>query len=127
MVVEIEETVIHGQQLGRRLGFPTANMDMSAFPDVENGVYRSSVSIDGHDYLAMSNVGVRPSVDGRTRLLETHLFGYCGDLYGRRLRVRLIEKIRDERRFGSVDELREQLERDSAQILAHQADAVAGK
>ena len=123
-MVEIEETVIRGQQLGRQLGFPTANMDIAACQAIENGVYRSSVEVDGREYLAMSNVGVRPSVDGRTRLLETHLFGYCGDLYGRRLRVRLIEKIRDERRFGSVDELREQLERDSARILeCHNAGA----
>ena len=117
-MVEIEETVIHGQRLGRRLGFPTANMDIKSYPALANGVYRSEVEIDGIRYRAMSNVGVRPSVDGRTRLLETHLFGYSGDLYGRSLKVTLLDKIRDEQRFGSVDELKSQLERDSAAILA---------
>ena len=66
----IEAEVIRGQQLGREMGFPTANMDIAERTDIENGVYRSLVEVDGRDYLAMSNVGVRPSVDGRTRLLE---------------------------------------------------------
>lgn len=102
--------------MGRTLGFPTANMDIADRSDLENGVYRSEIEIDGHTYLAMSNVGVRPSVDGRCRLLETHIFDFHGDLYGRRLRVRLVEKIRNERKFASVEELREQLECDKEQI-----------
>lgn len=113
----IEAEVIRGQQLGREMGFPTANMDIAERTDIENGVYRSSVEVDGRDYFAMSNVGVRPSVDGKTRLLETHLFGYCGDLYGRRLCVRLEEKIRDERKFASIDELKSQLAADRLKIL----------
>ena len=60
----------------------------------------------------MTNVGVRPSVDGSRRLLETHLFGFEGSLYGLTLRVELLEKIRDEKRFSSVEELKEQIERD---------------
>ncbi len=114
---EVEAEVVHGQQLGRELGFPTANMDVAGRDDISNGVYLSYVRVDGRDYKGMSNVGVRPSVDGRTRLLETHLFGYRGNLYGRTLKVRLVEKIRDERKFRSVDELRQQLERDAARIL----------
>ncbi len=114
----VEAEVVHGQQLGRELGFPTANMDVADRDDIENGVYLSYVRVDGKDYRAMSNVGVRPSVDGRTRLLETHLFDYQGNLYGRTLKVRLVEKIRDEKKFRSIDELRTQIERDSARILA---------
>ena len=114
----VEAEVIRGQQLGRKMGFPTANMDIAGRTDIGNGVYRSFVEIDGADYTAMSNVGVRPSVDGRTRLLETHIFGYSGDLYGRRLRVRLAEKIRDERKFASIDDLKSQLESDRRAILA---------
>ncbi len=114
---EIEAEVIHGRQLGRQMGFPTVNMDIADRPEITNGVYRSEVEVDGRIYVSMSNVGVRPSVDGRTRLLETHLFGYSGDLYGRRLRVRLIEKIRDERRFASIADLQAQLETDKQKIL----------
>lgn len=114
---EIEAEVIHGRQLGRQMGFPTVNMDIADRPEIANGVYRSEVEVDGRIYVSMSNVGVRPSVDGRTRLLETYLFGYSGDLYGRRLRVRLIEKIRDERRFASIADLQAQLETDKQKIL----------
>lgn len=117
----VEAEVIRGQQLGREMGFPTANMDIAERTDIENGVYRSFVEVDGRDYLAMSNVGVRPSVDGKTRLLETHLFGYCGNLYGRRLRVRLSEKIRDERKFASIDDLKAQLAADRLMILGGSA------
>ena len=112
----VEGVVIGGNRLGRRLGFPTANIDMSQYPDVENGVYCSKVVVDGQAYVAMTNVGVRPSVDGSRRLLETHLFGFEGLLYGLKLRVELYEKIRDEKKFSSVEELRKQIEQDSNKI-----------
>ncbi|MBO5813113.1 MAG: riboflavin kinase [Alistipes sp.] len=114
-MVTIEGEVIHGAKLGRRMGFPTANMEVSG-ADIENGVYLSRVEIEGREYKAMSNVGVRPSVDGKCRLLETHIFDFQGDLYGQTLSVHLIRKIRDEKRFGSVEELRQQLESDFEQI-----------
>lgn len=114
-MIEIESEVIHGRKIGRALGFPTANMELTGY-DVERGVYRSSVIIDGVRYKAMSNVGVRPSVGGKELLLETHVIGFQGDLYGRVLRVMLEEKIRDEKRFSSIGDLKEQLLRDYASI-----------
>ena len=108
----IEGVVIGGNQLGRKLGFPTANIALQDDLEVENGVYISKVYVEGVEYGAMTNVGVRPSVDGSRRLLETHLFGFEGSLYGLTLRVGLLEKIRDEKRFSSVEELKEQIERD---------------
>ena len=69
-------------------------------------------TVDGVEYQAMSNAGVRPSVDGTGRWLETHIFDFHGDLYGKVLRVQLLEKIRNERKFSSVAELRAQLEHD---------------
>ena len=115
-MVVVEGVVIGGNRLGRRLGFPTANIDMSQYPDIENGVYCSKVVVRGEEYVAMTNIGVRPSVDGTRRLLETHLFGFKGLLYGLTLRVELYEKIRDEKRFSSVEELRKQIEQDSNKI-----------
>lgn len=109
----IRGEVIRGAQLGRKMGFPTANIDAKELTDIENGVYASLVEYDGRRYAAMSNIGLRPSVDGTTRLLETHLFDFCGDLYGQEIEVRLLRKIRNEKRFSSIDELREQLERDA--------------
>ncbi|MBR5818739.1 MAG: riboflavin kinase [Alistipes sp.] len=112
MIVEIESEVIHGRKIGRALGYPTANMSLEGYEDIERGVYRSEVDIDGVAYCAMSNVGIRPSVGGKELLLETHVLGYSGDLYGRVLRVRLVEKLRDEKRFASISDLKKQLTRD---------------
>lgn len=112
----VEGVVIGGNQLGRKLGFPTANIALGEDFSIENGVYASKVYFNDEVYYAMTNVGVRPSVDGSKRLLETHLFGFEGVLYGLILRVELIKKIRDERKFASVDELREQIAKDSNEI-----------
>ena len=111
----IEGQVIKGQQLGRKMGFPTANMDAAGI-EAENGVYASQVEIDGIRYRAMSNIGVRPSVDGRQRLLETFLFDFDGDLYGRNITVELLQKIRDEHKFESVEALQRQLVDDARTI-----------
>lgn len=112
----VEGVVIGGNQLGRKLGFPTANIALNEDFAVENGVYASKAYVDGKAYAAMTNVGVRPSVDGSKRLLETHLFGFEGVLYGLTLRVKLIEKIRDEQKFSSVEELRSQIAKDFNKI-----------
>lgn len=110
--VVVEAEVVSGNKLGRKLGFPTANMDISNRTDITNGVYRSKITIDGAEYNAMSNVGIRPSVVSTGRWLETHIFDFNGDLYGKVLTVCLVEKIREERKFSSVAELRAQLEHD---------------
>ena len=107
---------MHGRQLGRELGFPTANMEVADADTIESGVYESYVEIDGVEYKAMSNLGSNPSVGGGPRHLETHIFDFSGDLYGRRLRVELRRKIRDERKFDSLEELQRQIERDRSCI-----------
>ena len=113
----IEGIVIGGNRLGRKLGFPTANIALTEDSLVENGVYASRVYLEsGESYSAMTNVGVRPSVDGTKRLLETHLFDFDGSLYDLKLRVELLEKIRDEKKFDSVDELRDQIAKDSKRV-----------
>lgn len=111
-MIDIEAEVIHGKKIGRTLGFPTANMMFEEYDTIGRGVYRSQVTIDGTTYKAMSNIGIRPSVGGKEVLLETHIIGYSGDLYGRTLRVTLLERIRDEKRFASIGELKAQLQRD---------------
>ena len=115
-MIVVEGVVIGGNRLGRKLGFPTANIAINDDLAIENGVYCSKVYVEGEVYLAMTNVGVRPSVDGSRRLLETHLFGFQGLLYGLRLRVELYEKIRDEQHFPSVEALRQQIIHDAEVI-----------
>lgn len=114
----IETEVVDGQHLGRKLGFPTANMDIAGYTELVQGVYLSEAIVEGRSYYAMSNIGIRPSVNGTRRWLETHLFDFDGDLYGKKLAVRLLEKIRDERKFSSLDALKEQLALDRAYCIA---------
>ena len=113
----VEGVVGHGRRLGRELGFPTANLAVGANLGLEDGVYRSRAEVAGRWYNAMSNLGRNPSVGDTERRLETHLFGFSGELYGRRLRVELLERIRGERRFASVGELQAQIARDRDEIL----------
>ena len=110
---EIEGYVIHGAQLGQTIGFPTINIDPADSIVPRNGVYVASVEIDEKQYKAVANIGHRPTVDGRNVLLEAHILDFDGDLYGRRLRVRLLTFIRPEVHFNSVEELKAQIAKDS--------------
>lgn len=111
----IEGVVVAGHQLGRRIGFPTANVEARGRMLPATGVYAADVEVDGRVYRSIVNIGRRPTVDadGAPVWVEAHLIGYSGDLYGRRLRVELLRRLRDERRFGSVEELAAQLRADS--------------
>lgn len=110
----ISGEVIYGKQLGRTIGFPTANMklDEGCLLPLQ-GVYATMSTIDGMTFLSMTNVGVNPTVDSRDSLsVETHLLDCDLDLYGKILRVDFHEKIRDEMKFEQIEKLIEQLERD---------------
>ena len=113
---EIEGYVLHGAQLGRQIGFPTINIDPADSIVPKNGVYAACVDIDGHLFNAIANIGYRPTVNGKTLLLEAHILNFDGDLYGRRLRVRLLTFIRPEIHFQSVGELKAQIIKDSEHI-----------
>ncbi|HVC09843.1 MAG TPA: riboflavin kinase [Elusimicrobiota bacterium] len=114
MDLVVAGTVVSGQGLGRQLGFPTANI----FPDggcrlPPHGVYRVEVLWDNERRLAACNVGTRPTLGekGKT-LVEVHIPGFFGDLYGRRMEVRFLGKIREEEKFPSLDALKEQIKKD---------------
>ena len=87
------------------MGFPTANIEADASLDARDGVYASRVEVDGRMYDAMSNLGYKPTVDGRRRLLETNIFGFEGDLYGRQVSVAFVERLRGQQAFESLDDL----------------------
>jgi riboflavin kinase/FMN adenylyltransferase len=102
--------VIEGEQLGRKLGFPTANLGDIPQMLPRGGVYAVTVSGVGEGVL---NIGYRPTVSGERRLsTEVHILDYSGDLYGKTLRLQLQSRLRDEQRFSSVDELVAQIGRD---------------
>jgi len=100
---------------GRRLGVPTANVSMPATLTVPLlGVYAVTVGIDGHTHPGVANLGIRPTFDGTERVLEVHVLGFDQNLYGKHLRVGFVERIRDELRFGSIDDLTTQIRSDIA-------------
>ncbi len=113
--------VVAGNRLGRTIGFPTANIQLyeplKLLPG--NGVYSVEAETLGHKYKGMCNIGVRPTVRaGGQRTIETNIFDFDEDIYGLDLKVTFHHKVRDERRFDSIDALRSQLAADKASILA---------
>lgn len=111
---ELTGIVQHGQQLGRTLGFPTMNIEPEAQKIMPRyGVYACRVKIDGKWYNGVGNAGVKPTVtDERRRLLEVYVYGYEGDAYGKEVTARFCGFERPEVKFGSVDELKEQVMKD---------------
>lgn len=112
----IHGTVMHGEKRGRQIGFPTANLKPDEhFVLPAKGVYAVRVSYEGQRLEGVMNVGVKPTFhnDKSAPSLEIHLFDFTGDLYGKSLSVELVEFIREERRFGSIDELVAQIGKDA--------------
>ena len=112
--------VIAGNRIGRTIGFPTANMQLyeplKLIPG--NGVYFVKVETVGRSLFGMCNIGHRPTVSsGNARTIETNIFGFDEDIYGLDIQLTFIQKIRDEVRFDSLDQLKEQLERDREACL----------
>lgn len=106
--------VRHGDQRGRLLGFPTANVALGPYFRPRFGVYAVRCRIGGRGYGGVANLGERPTVGGTQARLEVHLFDCDQDLYGQRLESALIHFIRPERRFDGLDALRDQIQRDAA-------------
>ena len=108
--------VIAGDGRGRTLGFPTANLDVEGDvrKTVKKGVYAAMAAWDGAEmeHPAVVNVGVRPTFPSGELAIEAHIIDFAGDLYGKKMRIRTVRKLRDERRFPSPDTLVEQLGRD---------------
>ena len=115
--------VIHGNHIGTGLGTPTINQALpEGFVLPRFGVYASWVRIDGRYYYGVTNIGVKPTVGSDRVLAETWMPEFSGDLYGKRVRVFLLAFIRPERKFGSLEELKEEIGRN-----ARQAKALAGE
>lgn len=111
--------VLQGDQRGRELGFPTANVEPEGELLPAPGVYAvRGVLPDGAPLPAVANLGVRPTFGGTRLALEVHLLDWTGDLYGARLRVELVQRLREERRFAGLDALRAQIAEDVRQARA---------
>ncbi len=121
---EIQGVVEKGDQRGRELGYPTANMPLGEAIHPSYGIYASLVQIEGekHWRMAASNIGIRPMFEVPVALSETFIFDFDGDLYGKTLRLRPVAKIRDEAKFDSLEALKIQMAKDcdhARKILLH--------
>lgn len=119
--------VVKGDQRGRTIGFPTANLavwEELILP--ANGVYATMAQVGEARYPAATNVGVRPTVNGSHVTVEAHLLDFDGDLYGQELRLEFVERVRPERKFGGLAELTAQIQQDVAQIRQRLAGQTFG-
>lgn len=112
--------VVKGQQIGNKIGFPTANIE----PDKQkiipaNGVYAIIAKYNNSNYKGIMNIGLRPTIDNKTILpvIEAHLFNFNGNLYNQQITVKIIHGLRSEQKFESVDALRAQISADKARAI----------
>ncbi|MDF7666850.1 bifunctional riboflavin kinase/FAD synthetase [Orbaceae bacterium ESL0727] len=117
----IQGRVIHGNALARQLGFPTANILLHRKKPALQGVYLVQVrdlcaDVGGisQTYYGIANIGIRPTINGKTPMLEVNIFNFSADIYGHYLTVQFIQKLRDEQKFSSLDALKEQIGHDVA-------------
>lgn len=122
--------VAYGMQRGRVLGFPTANIHLRHKVLPIAGVYVAKVSGIERDFFGVANIGLRPTFGGTYPLLEVHLLDFNDDIYGRKIRVDFLHKIRDEKKFSDLNELKMQIEQDVAYsrnfLKGKQYDSVSG-
>ena len=113
--------VIKGNQLGRTIGYPTANLQINDADKLipANGVYAVSVIIDGDEttYRGMMNIGIRPTVAGTNRVIEVNIFDFDEMIYGKNIKVTLLKQLRNEIKFNGLDALKAQLALDKEQAL----------
>lgn len=116
---ELNGIIIKGQQLGRSIGFPTANIhithDYKLIPC--DGAYAVLAQIEGNNFKGMLNIGIRPTVNGSSQTIEVHLFDFEGDLYDKRICVKLKSYLRPEIKFSGLEELQQQLKKDKEDAL----------
>ena len=120
--------VVAGNRLGRTIGFPTANMQLyeplKLVPG--NGVYFVKVNVLGRSLYGMCNIGCRPTVGaGNARTIETNIFGFDEDIYGLDMDITFVARIREERKFGSMEDLKDQLEQDRDLCLGLLSDSLS--
>ena len=108
----LEGEVVFGKQLGRTIGFPTANIEVKDGAVCPPGVYFGVCEVDGVQHSVIINIGRHPTAPEGPPTVEAHLIDYSGDLYGRSISVRLLRFMRSETKFPSIEALKEQLERD---------------
>ena len=110
----IQGRVVHGNALARQLGFPTANIHLNRKKPALQGVYFVKVKncCSNQYYHGIANIGIRPTIEGKKAILEVNLFDFSGDIYGQYLDVTFVHKLRDEKKFDSLTDLKQQIAQD---------------
>lgn len=119
----IQGEVVHGNKLGRELGFKTANLKVNDKHKLipGNGVFAVRVSIENKCFDGMMNIGRKPTIERRDEniSMEVHIFGFNEDIYTKQLNIEFYKRIRDEKKFDSLESLKDQLEKDKKNVIAH--------
>ncbi len=107
----IDGKVVSGDKMGRRLGFPTANLFINNNDIIlpKTGVYASYITLKGKKYKSVTNIGTKPTFSATTLSVETHILNFTEDIYRERLHISFVQRLRDEKRFADVDELKQQI------------------
>ncbi|CAN5250338.1 bifunctional riboflavin kinase/FAD synthetase [soil metagenome] len=110
-------TVVHGDKRGRRIGYPTANIqiDMSKKVIPKKGVYAVWLRVDGEYHPGMMNIGKRPTFEGEELTMEVHIFSFNNDIYGKEVQIQFVDRIRDEQQFEGIEQLKKQLGQDRSE------------
>lgn len=112
----VSGVVIEGERLGAQIGFPTANIATGSRQYPADGVYVIEVSTGGKQYQGVANLGIRPTIaTSKSRVLEAHIFGFNGNLYGLELEVSFLHRLRPEQRFNGIEALKERIALDCAE------------
>lgn len=112
-------TVVEGNQLGRQMGFPTANLKINEWYKLipAKGVYAVKIKIGSNNYNGMLNIGNRPTLNGTHETIEVNIFNFDEDIYNKSVRIEFYEKIRDEQKFDDISTLKNQLKKDKESVL----------
>jgi riboflavin kinase/FMN adenylyltransferase len=115
----ITGTVVRGDQVGRQIGYPTANIVIGERYKLipSDGIYAAKVKIGGWEYKGMAYIGSRPTINGITRNIEVNLFDFDQEVYNQRIQMEFVDFIRDDMRFSSLDELKEQIALDKVEVM----------
>lgn len=110
--------VVHGDKRGKEIGYPTANIQPDSTRKIvpKNGVYAVWVRVEGNYHPGMMNIGIRPTFEGDQKTLEVHIFSFDDDIYGKKIQVQFVDRIRDEQSFKGIEQLKEQLGKDEKSV-----------
>ncbi len=115
----IQGKIVKGSEIGRTIGFPTANIAVPKYKLLpKSGVYSVKIQVENNNYIGMMNLGLRPTIGNfNTKTLEVHIIDFDKDIYGKSIKIDIIKRIRNEKKFASINELKLQLEKDKQGVV----------